>query len=76
VPEAAHDPAAPPPPMVPARPAVPALEQSAWFGPASTVAGTLTFIFTVSLTAAQGPLPVEVKVKITLPAAISAGVNE
>ena len=59
--------------MPPARLMLP-VEQTVWLGPAVTVAIFVMAIITVSLTAGQGPLLVEVSVKMTVPVLISAPV--
>ena len=58
--------------MVPARLITPPLEQTIGLGPAVTVAILMMDISTVSCTAAQAPLLVDVKVKMTVPEVISA----
>lgn len=61
---------------IPLNPIVLVLEQISWLGPAFTAASVLIETLTVSLTAGQGPLLVDVSVKVTEPFVISAGVNE
>src|SRR5262249_20933189 len=63
-----------PPPTLPDNTAPETFEQSTWLGPAFTTAGILILIRTLSLTTGQGPLLVELMVKVTKPAAISAAV--
>jgi hypothetical protein len=74
-PELVQLPVVPPPPIVPARPIVGVVEHKDWFGPAFAVEGILIFIITVSLTGAQAPLLVDVRVKTTVPKLISAAVK-
>ena len=52
-----------------------ALAHTVWSAPASTVGGSVKVMVIWSLTAAQLPLPVVVRVSVTLPAAISEAVG-
>ena len=65
-----------PPPTMPFRRMLPAVEHTDCDAPAFTVASFLMLIFTESETAGQAPLLVEVRVKVTEPLFISAGVME
>ena len=49
------------------------LPQITWSGPAFVVGASLKVMVMASMAAAQEPLPVVVKVKVTLPDSISGG---
>jgi hypothetical protein len=65
-----------PPATMPERAIVPPEEQTGLLFPASTVGVLTSLNFTVSDLAGQTPLPVEVRVKMTEPAAMSAADTE
>ena len=64
-----------PPPIVPLKLSVGLFEQIFWLVPALIIASFLIVTATVLLTAGQAPLLVELIVKITEPAVISAAVK-
>ena len=64
-----------PPPIVPLKLSVGLFEQIFWLVPAFIIASFLIVTATVLLTAGQAPLLVELIVKITEPAVISAAVK-
>ena len=74
VPLTVHRPVFNNPVTEPVRFTEPEVEHKNWLGPAVTVAGLIMAILTVSVAAVQGPLLVDVSVKITEPAVMSAGV--
>jgi hypothetical protein len=57
---------------VPVRDIIPAVEHITWLGPAFTVASGTMKTEVVLVTTGQGPLPVELNVKVTKPLLISA----
>ena len=73
VPLVVQTPVLEPPPIVPFKEMVPALEQISLFGPAFAVAIVVILILTESLTAGHGPLLSEVNVNVTKPFVISVG---